>query len=209
MQKTVHPAMVTSQVDNTHQKPNCCLFPITPKLNSNGIPKNFRLSGFDFHHLSAAPSLGNHLTTSTAGRIVGVHPQDWIATSPTGLVSCENPTFFLSLCWMSIKRSICQWKSRFSSRYVSGIPKSYKNLHFSVFSKRLLCSVHQMPFAAEHFGQCQPIVLPYLSCTADFLFATSPFGEFFFILQPTVPSGKKRSKTTKPCLLSIPQWQKQ
>jgi len=66
-----------------------------------------------------------------------------------------------------------------------------------------------MPFAFEHFGQCQPIVLPYLSCTADFLFATSPFGELFFVLRPKVPSGKKRSKTTKPCLLSIPHWQRQ
>ena len=59
------------------------------------IPTEF-LKIFDFQRIwfSAAPSLGNHLSTSTAGRIVGVHPQDWIATSPTGLVSCENPTFF-------------------------------------------------------------------------------------------------------------------
>lgn len=133
MQKTVHPAIVTSQVDHTHHKPNFCLFPITPKLNSNGIPKKIRLSGFDFHHLSAAPSLGNHLTTSTAGRIVGVHPQDWIATSPTGLrTSCENPTFFGHYVGCQSRRFIFQWKSRFSSRYVSGIPNLIKPPFFCI-----------------------------------------------------------------------------
>ena len=199
MQKTVHPAIVTSQVDHTDHKPNFCLFPITPKFNSNRIPEIFRLSGFDFHHLSAAPSLGNHLSTSTAGRIVGVHPQDWIATSPTGLVSCENPIFCHYVG--------CQSRGLFFNENPGLVPNMFQVSQ--ILYKRLLCSVHQMPFAAEHFGQCQPIALPYLSWEADFLFTKSPFGEFFFILQPTVPSGKKRSKTTKPCLLSIPQWQKQ
>ncbi len=42
---------------------------------------------FNIHHLTRffLPSLGNHLSNSTACRIMGIHPQNRIATSPTSL----------------------------------------------------------------------------------------------------------------------------